>query len=84
MLLDVAVSAVMVGQHQSFRGDDFPRTSASEMHHGIFQADVVRTVHLVNADVQSQILHHGSILLFQVGQHPHSLIRMSGEGKGGK
>ena len=49
---------------------------------GIFGG--VRTVHLVNADVQSQILHHGSILLFQVSQHPHPLIRMSGEGKGSK
>ena len=84
VLLDISVSTVMVGQYQSFGRNDLSGTSSSKVYDCIFQADIVRAVYLVDGDIQSQVLHHSRILLLQVGQHPHSLVRMGGEGECGK
>ena len=80
VLLDVAISAMVVGQYETFRRNDFTGTSSSEVNDSILQTDTVGGVHFVDADIQSEIVHDGSILLFQVGQHPHPFVSMAGEG----
>ena len=87
VLLDILIPTVMIGQHQSFGRNNLSGTSTPKMHNCIFQADTVGTIHLVDADIQTQILHDGSILFLQIGQHPHALVGISGEracGKHGK
>ena len=76
MLLDVGVSAVVVGQDKSFGRDDFARTSASELHHGVFDGEAVRTIDGFHGYLQPEFHHGGFILHFQVWQHPHAFIRL--------
>ena len=75
---------MVVGEDQSFGRDDLTGTSSAEMHYGIFQADIVRTIDLVYRDIQTQILHDRRILALQVGEHPHAFIGIRGEGACGK
>ena len=74
VLLYVTIPAVVISKHQTVFRDDFASTTSTKMHYRIFQADAVGTVHLVNADVQTHILHHRRVLLFQIGKHPHSFV----------
>ena len=75
---------MVIGKHQPFRRYYFARTASAKVNHRIFQADALRTIHLINADVQSQILHHRRILFLQVGQHPHAFIGMRSQEASGK
>ena len=71
---------MMIGQHKTFSRNDFTGTTTSEMHYSILQADAVRTIYFINADIQSHIIHGGRILFFQISQHPHPLVGMAGKG----
>ena len=84
VLLDIAVAAMVVGQHQPFGRDDLAGTSASEVYHRVLQADSVGAIHIVYAQVEAHFLHNRGVLLFQIGQHPHAFVGESGEGACGE
>ena len=79
VLLYGTVSAMVIGQNQSFRRDDFAGTATAEMHHGILQGNAVGIVNLVGGDEQSEFRHGYFVLLLQVGEHPHTFVGVCGK-----
>ena len=65
VLLDGGVSAMMVGEDQTFGRDDLSRASASEYTDGIFQGDSIRIVDVISFQLQALFFHHvdGILLL---------------------
>ncbi len=72
--LDNAVTAMVVGQQQTFPGNDFPGTTAAEYDDGVFQAGMVDIVDVVGFKPESGIFHGFDVQLFQERQQPHPLV----------
>ena len=77
VLLDRSVTAVVVGQDQSFGRDNFAGTAAAEDTYGIFQRYTVRVVQVIGFELQPLLFHHidGVLLLHQL-QQPHTFVCM--------
>ena len=65
---------MVVGQQQTFPGNDFPGTSAAEYDDGVFQAGMVDIVDVVGFKPESGIFHGFDVQLFQERQQPHPLV----------
>ena len=73
VLLDLAISAVVVGQQQAFRRDKLACAAASEKHDGIFQRSLIDTVDVFCAELEALFLHVSDALRDQ-GRQPHSFV----------
>ena len=82
VLLDGAVAAMMVGQHEAFGRNDFARATSAEVYDGILQGNAFGVVDGVGWDEQAQFLHGYFVLPLQVGQHPHAFVGQCGECQG--
>ena len=74
VLLDGAVAAVVVGEHQPFGRDDLARAASAEVDDGVLQGDAFGVVDGVGGQQQAQFLHGRFVLPLQVGQHPHAFV----------
>ena len=85
VLLYGVVTAVVVGENQSFGGDDFAGATAAEDDYGVFHRGAVGVVDVVDIDEQTGLFQLFAVLLFEEGQEPHAFIghgRREGEGCG--
>ena len=72
-LLDVAVSAVVVGHKEAFLRDDLSGTAVSELHDRILEG-VVDIVYLLRRKLASELLHVLSVHLLDERQQPHTFV----------
>ena len=79
VLLDSSVTAVMIGQYQSFCRDNLACAAATEVYYRIFQGYTAGIVYLLGRNQQTELRHGDFILLFEVGQHPHPFIGIGGK-----
>ena len=86
MLLDGGISAVVVGQNQTFGRNDFARASAAEDTHGILQRYAIGIVEVVCLQLETLFLHQfDGILLLQQLEQPHAFVGLGRAGhEGGK
>ena len=80
-LLDVAVSAVVVGQQETFSRDYLSCTSASELHDRVLERSVVDVIYLLRGKLASELLHGLAVHLLDERQQPHSLVGKHAAGK---
>ena len=80
-LLDVAVSAVVVGQQETFGRDYLTCTSASELHDRVLERSVVDVIDLLRGKLAAELLHGLSVHLLDERQQPHSLVGKHAAGK---
>jgi hypothetical protein len=73
LLLNLAVSTVVVGQDQSFGRNEFARTETAKTYNGIFQGAVVDTVNIFSAKFAAHGLHLGDVIVQEHGD-PHALL----------
>ena len=73
-LLDISISAVVVGHKEAFRRYDFSGTSSSELHDGIFQRRVVDVIDIFRREFTAELLHCLGIHLLQKRKHPHAFV----------
>ena len=59
MPLDIAVSAVMVGEEQTFVRDDFSGAAASEQDDGVLEGSLVDAVDVFSGEFEPFGLHVG-------------------------
>ena len=75
VLLDGGISAVVVGQNQTFGRNDFARASAAEDTHGILQRYAIGIVEIVSLQLETLFLHQfDGILLLQQLEQPHAFV----------
>ena len=73
-LLDIAVSAVVVGHQKAVLGNDFSCTSSSELHDCIFEGCVVYVINLLRSELAAQFLHCLAVHFFKEREKPHSFV----------
>ena len=67
----------MVGEDEPLVGDRDTRTATAEDDHRIGDTGLVQTVEGVDRETEAQFPHLGDVLLRQLVQEPHTLIRLS-------
>ena len=73
-LLDISISAVVVGHKEAFGRDNLSGTSSPELHDGIFQRRVVDVIDIFRREFTAELLHCLGIHLLQKRKHPHAFI----------
>ena len=71
--LDRSVAAVVVGNQQSFRGDELGRAAVVEEHDGVFERSLVDAVNVFRSQLESFGAHIVDARRDQARQ-PHALI----------
>ena len=79
--LDVAVSAVVVGDDESLVGDHLSGASASEMDDGVFEGGVVDAVDLFGCEAAAELRHCARVHLLEKREQPHAFIRAGADGE---
>lgn len=79
MSLYVVIAAVVVGQDETLRRNDFAGATAAENDHGIFQRHRVGVVNVLGADFEAETFHLFDVLPFEQREEPHAFIGMSRE-----
>ena len=74
MALYLGISAMMIGEQKTVRGDDFARATSAEKHDCILQGSLIDTVDVLGAELESLGLHV-TYSLADKGWKPHSVIR---------
>ena len=74
MALYLGISAMMIGEQKTVRGDDFARATSAEEHDCILQGGLIDTVDVLGAELESLGLHV-TYSLADKGWKPHSVIR---------
>jgi len=73
VLLDLSVSAVMVGQEQSFRGNHFSCAASSKQYDRILEGCLIDAVDVICSELESLCLHVVDALRDERRQ-PHSFV----------
>ena len=63
MPLDIAITAMMVGQYQTIGRDDLTRTTTAKTDHGILQRHAGRIINVVGLHLKSHLAHFHIFLL---------------------
>ena len=79
VLLDLAVSAVVVGEEQPLVGDQFSGAAGTEQDDGILEGGLVDAVDIFGGELEALGLHVGDALGDQ-GRQPHAFIRLERTG----
>ena len=75
--LDDAVAAVVVGQQQALRRNDFACAAASEMHDGILEGRMVDIVDVRCRQLAAHLLHGFDVHLLEQREQPHAFVGRS-------
>ena len=78
VLLDAVIAAMVVGQEQSVRGDEFSGTASVKKDHGVFERCLIDAVDVFGLKPETFVLHVDDALLDK-GRKPHSLVRVEGQ-----
>ena len=63
LLLDLAVSTVVVGQDESFGRNEFARTETAKTYDSIFQGAVVYAVNVLGTELAAHRLHFCDVIV---------------------
>ena len=63
MPLDIAITAMMVGQYQTIGRDDLTRTTTAKTNHGVFQRNAIRIINVVGLHLKPHLAHLRIFLL---------------------
>ena len=74
VVLDLSVTAMMVGEQEALGRDDLCCAAASEDDDGIFQACLVNAVNVFRGQLESHLGHRTDVELFNQRQKPHPFI----------
>ena len=74
MALDLAVTAVVVGDEQSLGRNQFTRAAPSEEDHGVLERGLVDAVYVLGTQTEALGLHIGNPRGNEIRQ-PHSVVR---------
>ena len=74
MILYGTVTAVVVGEDQTFLRDEFPGASSAKKHNGILHRGLVDAVNILSSKLESIFLHEFYIILFGQYRYSHTLI----------
>ena len=79
--LHLAKTAVVVGEQQSFGGDELTGATAAELHNGVLEAGLVETEDLFGRQLAAKSLHVSQILPVDGIGQPHAFVRAGTKGE---
>ena len=63
MPLDIAITAMVIGQHQTIGRDDLTRTTTAKTNHSVFQRNTIRIINVVGLHLKPHLAHLRIFLL---------------------